>query len=325
MIPAAVRLRGADERRGGAQRARCEHGDDAKIMAGGQSLLPVLRMRLNAPELVIDLGRIDSLRGVRDDGDAIVDRRAHHALRDGHRRPGAGSTPCCCRRRRPRWRTTRSGTAGTFGGLVRPRRPGRRHGRGGAGSRRGVRDRRLGWHPHRGGRRTSSSTSSRPRIGEDEILTEIRVPKHTGWGAHYEKFVRVAAPVADRRGRGDGEGRRAARSARREVGLTNMGSTPLRASRHRGGTRRSAATEDGVRAAADQAADGTQPAERPERRLRLPQAPRDRADPSRRAEGRRAPRPWTSNTASPSPSASRRPGRTSRTSRRSPSASRARW
>jgi len=52
--------------------ALADGGDDAKIMAGGQSLLPVLRMRLNAPELVIDLGRIDSLRGVRDDGDAIV-------------------------------------------------------------------------------------------------------------------------------------------------------------------------------------------------------------------------------------------------------------
>ena len=36
--------------------ALAEAGDDAKIMAGGQSLLPVLRMRLNAPELVIDLG-----------------------------------------------------------------------------------------------------------------------------------------------------------------------------------------------------------------------------------------------------------------------------
>jgi carbon-monoxide dehydrogenase medium subunit len=47
-----------------------QHGDDAKILAGGQSLLPVLRMRLNAPEVVIDLGRISSLRGIRDDGDA---------------------------------------------------------------------------------------------------------------------------------------------------------------------------------------------------------------------------------------------------------------
>ena len=52
--------------------ALAEHGDDAKVIAGGQSLLPVLRMRLNAPEMVIDLGKIDALRGVRDDGDAIV-------------------------------------------------------------------------------------------------------------------------------------------------------------------------------------------------------------------------------------------------------------
>ena len=37
--------------------ALAEHGDDAKVLAGGQSLLPVLRMRLNAPEMVIDLGQ----------------------------------------------------------------------------------------------------------------------------------------------------------------------------------------------------------------------------------------------------------------------------
>ena len=36
--------------------ALAEHGDDAKVIAGGQSLLPVLRMRLNAPEVVVDLG-----------------------------------------------------------------------------------------------------------------------------------------------------------------------------------------------------------------------------------------------------------------------------
>ena len=47
-------------------------GDDGKVIAGGQSLLPVLRMRLNAPETVIDLGRIESLRGIRDGGDHLV-------------------------------------------------------------------------------------------------------------------------------------------------------------------------------------------------------------------------------------------------------------
>ncbi|MGH3364447.1 MAG: FAD binding domain-containing protein, partial [Nocardioidaceae bacterium] len=52
--------------------ALVEGGEDAKVLAGGQSLLPVLRMRLNVPSVLVDLGRVESLRGVRDDGDAIV-------------------------------------------------------------------------------------------------------------------------------------------------------------------------------------------------------------------------------------------------------------
>ena len=62
--------------------ALAEHGDDAKIIAGGQSLLPVLRMRLNAPETVIDLGKIDSLRGIRDEGDvlAVGAMTTHHEM-----------------------------------------------------------------------------------------------------------------------------------------------------------------------------------------------------------------------------------------------------
>ena len=68
--------------------AIAEAGDDIEIMGGGQSLLPVLRMRLNAPEVVIDLGRIDSLRGVREDGDALViGAMTTHA--EDHERPGA--------------------------------------------------------------------------------------------------------------------------------------------------------------------------------------------------------------------------------------------
>ncbi|MCB1239445.1 MAG: FAD binding domain-containing protein, partial [Tetrasphaera sp.] len=52
--------------------ALAEAGDEGKVLAGGQSLLPVLRMRLNAPEKVIDLGRVEGLRGIREDGDTIV-------------------------------------------------------------------------------------------------------------------------------------------------------------------------------------------------------------------------------------------------------------
>jgi aerobic carbon-monoxide dehydrogenase medium subunit len=47
-------------------------GDGAHVLAGGHSLLPMMKLRLAAPELVVDLGGIDSLRGVRDTGDTIA-------------------------------------------------------------------------------------------------------------------------------------------------------------------------------------------------------------------------------------------------------------
>ena len=70
MIPAKfeyVRPSSVDE----AVRALASGGDDAKVIAGGQSLLPLLRLRLAYPELLVDLGGLDELRGVRDDGDAL--------------------------------------------------------------------------------------------------------------------------------------------------------------------------------------------------------------------------------------------------------------
>jgi len=49
-----------------------EAGEDAKIIAGGQSLLPVLRLRLAYPSLLVDLAKVSELRGVRDAGAEIV-------------------------------------------------------------------------------------------------------------------------------------------------------------------------------------------------------------------------------------------------------------
>ena len=71
VIPASfdyVRPSTVDE----AVQALASAGEDAKVLAGGQSLLPVLRMRLAAPTTLIDLGRVAELRGVREDGDALV-------------------------------------------------------------------------------------------------------------------------------------------------------------------------------------------------------------------------------------------------------------
>jgi aerobic carbon-monoxide dehydrogenase medium subunit len=95
-------------------------------------------------------------------------------------------------------------------------------------------------------------------VGEGELLTQIRVPKHTGWGAHYEKFVRVShqwsivGVAATVRSEGGS-------IAEARVGLTNMGSTPLRARSVEAALVGQPATDEAVRAAVASVNDGTNP------------------------------------------------------------------
>jgi len=57
-----------------------EHGDSAKVMAGGQSLIPLLKLRFSRPEMVVDIARIDGLNTIkRDDGHVVVGALARHA------------------------------------------------------------------------------------------------------------------------------------------------------------------------------------------------------------------------------------------------------
>ena len=49
-----------------------QHGEDAKLLAGGHSLLPAMKLRLTQPDVLIDLSRIPGLNGIRQDGDALV-------------------------------------------------------------------------------------------------------------------------------------------------------------------------------------------------------------------------------------------------------------
>ena len=65
-----------------AVRALADGGDDAKVIAGGQSLLPLLRLRLAYPDLLVDLGGLVELRGVTDTGDSLVigARTTHYQL-----------------------------------------------------------------------------------------------------------------------------------------------------------------------------------------------------------------------------------------------------
>lgn len=239
-----------------ALQALADGGDDAKIIAGGQSLIPVLRLRLNAPSTVIDLGRIDVMRGIREDGDTLVIGAmtthdavlsdplvAEHALL---------LTKCTATVADPQVRHR-----GTFGGALAHADP--------AGDL-GAAALALGASfviAGAGGTRTVSAADFfvdlfETAVGEDEILTEIRIPKHTGWGAHYEKFVRVAhqwsivAVAATVRMDGGS-------IAEARVGLTNMGSTPVRAAGVEAALVGLPATEDAVKAAVAGVADQTSP------------------------------------------------------------------
>jgi aerobic carbon-monoxide dehydrogenase medium subunit len=49
-----------------------KHGDDAKILAGGHSLLPIMKLRLAQPKLLVDIGRIGGLDGIKADGQRVV-------------------------------------------------------------------------------------------------------------------------------------------------------------------------------------------------------------------------------------------------------------
>ena len=225
MIPASfdyVAPTSVDE----ALSALAEAGEDAKVLAGGQSLLPILRMRLNAPETVVDLGRIEAMRGIRDGGDHLAigamtpysDVVASDLVREHAGLLAAAVETVADPQIRHR---------GTVGGAVVHADPA-----GDVGAPVLALDATM-VIAGPSGERTVAATEFftdlfETAVGDGELLTEIRVPKHTGWGSAYEKFVRVshqwsivavAATV-----KADGGTISEAR-----IGLTNMGSTPLRA------------------------------------------------------------------------------------------------
>lgn len=255
MIPAAfdyVRPSSVDE----AVSALAGAGDDGKVLAGGQSLLPVLRLRLAYPELLVDLGGITELRGVRDDGDAIVvgsmtthDEVMNDALVKEHAPLLAEATGTVGDRQVRH--------LGTFGGSVSHADP--------AGDLPSVAlalDAELVVRGPNGERRIAARDFFldylTTALGPGEILTAIRIPKFgAGWSMHYEKFNRVAqawsvvgVAAAVRRDNGS--------IAEAKVALTNMGATPLRATAVEQALAGADASAEAIGAASSHAAEGTQ-------------------------------------------------------------------
>jgi carbon-monoxide dehydrogenase medium subunit len=236
--------------------ALAEHGDDAKVIAGGQSLLPILRMRLNAPEVLVDIGRIDSMRGIRDDGDAIVIGATTTHAEVGSN-PLVAEHAALITKAIGHLADAQIRHRGTFGGALAHADP---------GGDLGPPALALGAEfviAGQGGTRTVAADDFfvdlfETAVGDDELLTEVRIPKHTGWGAHHEKFVRIAHqwPIVAVAAAVRVEGGTISEA---RVGLANMGSTPLRARGVEEALAGQPATDEAVRAAAARAAEGTNP------------------------------------------------------------------
>lgn len=195
-----------------------EHGEDATVMAGGHSLLPVMKLRLAAPELVVDIGRLAELSGVRVEGDEIrIGAGTRHRAIESSELLAAECPllPAVAHTvGDPQVRHR-----GTIGGSLA-------HGDpasdlpaavlalGGSVVLRGPRGERV--VPLTGFYTGVFSSVKDP----DELIVEVRVPRTGAAGWAYEKFTRrandwaiVGVAVVDGR-----------------IGLVNMGPTPLRAS-----------------------------------------------------------------------------------------------
>jgi carbon-monoxide dehydrogenase medium subunit len=223
-----------------------QHGEDAKLLAGGHSLLPLMRLRLAAPSVVIDIGRLHELDYVRENGDTLAvgaltthDQVNRSELLRQHcpllaHTAGEIGDPQVRHR-------------GTIGGSVAHADP--------ASDIPAVLlalDAELVVHGPGGDRTVPAGEFFHgifeSALGPQDLLTEIRVPKVTG-GWSYQKFnpraqdwaiVGVAAQV---------------RNGRTAVALTNMGETPVRA----GAVEEALAGGAAPAVAAQQALEGTSP------------------------------------------------------------------
>jgi aerobic carbon-monoxide dehydrogenase medium subunit len=231
-------------------------GEDAKLLAGGQSLIPLLRLRLAYPTVLVDLGGVPELRGVRDDGDAIVigsmtthDEVVKDPLVAVHAPLLAAATQTVAD---PAVRHR-----GTFGGSLAHADPAADLPAVTLASGASM----LVAGPN--GRRTVEAADFfqdylQTAVGPDEVLVEVRVPKQDGWGYHYEKFHRTAqawplvavAALVQRSNGSIGQAR---------VGLANMGPTPVRAAATEAALAGADASAAAIAAAAEHAADEASP------------------------------------------------------------------
>jgi carbon-monoxide dehydrogenase medium subunit len=230
-----------------------ENGEDAKLIAGGHSLLPLMKLRLAAPTLLVDLRKVPGMHGIqRENGSWRIGAMTRHAdLQDTPELGVVAKAAGLIADQQVRNR-------GTIGGSLAHGDP--------ASDLPAVLLALEGEVSAQGpnGLRTIPAAELfqdylTTALAHDEVITEVHRPAVDGWGYGYEKFTRRAedwamvgvCALVKRAGDGSCEDVR--------IGLTHMGSTPLRATAAEEALRGQGLDASSIAAAAQRAAEGTEP------------------------------------------------------------------
>jgi carbon-monoxide dehydrogenase medium subunit len=235
-----------------AIRLLAEGGADAKLLAGGHSLLPLMKLRFTSPSLLVDMRRLGDLRGVRTGDDSFrigaLTRHADLQVRDDMGLIALAAGQIADQQVRNRGTIGGSLANGdaaadlpavllAYGGSVVVRGP--------------SGEREIAAEDLFEGYLTTS-------IAPGEVLTEVRIPSLAGYGFGYEKFNRRAEDWAMvgvcalvKASGGVCEDVR--------IGLTHMASTPLRAAAAEDALRGKPLDAEHIAAAAELAAEGADP------------------------------------------------------------------
>jgi aerobic carbon-monoxide dehydrogenase medium subunit len=229
-----------------------EGGEDAKLLAGGHSLIPLMKLRLAAPSLLIDIGGIGELRGFdRANGGWRIGALTTHAMLQTADEMGVvahAASLIADQQVRNR---------GTIGGSMAHGDP--------ASDMPAVALAMEGEVEVRGdgGERRIAATDLfqdflTTALAPDEVLTAVHLPAMEGYGWGYQKFTRRAedwamvgavALVKDNGGTCEDV----------RIGFTHMGTTPLRATAAEEALRGQSLSDESIASAAEQAAEGTDP------------------------------------------------------------------
>jgi carbon-monoxide dehydrogenase medium subunit len=252
MIPAEFEYTAAESLEG-AITALVDGGEDAKLLAGGHSLIPLMKLRLAAPSLLVDLRKVPGLHGIeRQNGSWRIGALTPYRKLEFSPELGVVSQVAATVAD-PQVRNR-----GTIGGSLA-------HGDSASDLPAAmlITEAEVTLQGP-GGQRTVAAADLfldylTTSVAEDEVLTEIRVPVLEGYGSSYQKFNRrsedwamvgVCAVV-----KANGSTCEDVR-----IGLTNMGSTPLRANAVEDALRGQELSPENIAKAAELAAEGTRPA-----------------------------------------------------------------